>query len=354
MSLAAGEQRRWFIYALGGGAGHLVRSTSLARAAIRNARLHDAQLQVTILTNSPFADQIPVQEELGKEHSIIKLNSSWNRERTVQAVRRHILNSEFDTLIVDTFPRGLGGEIPDILSQLPSKKVLVHRNVAAEYCEKPSVAESMHSFDRIILPGESAPFETLSHAKKTRPWLIRDADELLTPQAARKRLGVETETVPVVAVVGCGNGAEVNEMRRLAEQLRQRFHESAVVRFIAPDSTISGSQDLNAYQRQTKQNPVKCIWPLLEVIRGINVLVGSGGYNTANEARATQTPFIGIPRKRLYDCQEKRLASFTDPVELVDVANRLAKVLSHPLDPSCPAPGYVNGVHEAAKIVFTI
>jgi UDP:flavonoid glycosyltransferase YjiC (YdhE family) len=48
-------------------------------------------------------------------------------------------------------------------------------------------------------------------------------------------------------------------------------------------------------------------WPLVELLRGVDVLVGAGGYHTVQEARAAGVPLVALPQRRLYDRQERRL-----------------------------------------------
>ena len=100
---------RWCIYALGGGLGHLVRSLGLARAAI--ARGH----HVTLLANTAYAPLLPVRAELGELGEFIAIPASFDRDQVTEFVHQSLCNQSFDTLIVDTFPRGLAGELAELL-----------------------------------------------------------------------------------------------------------------------------------------------------------------------------------------------------------------------------------------------
>ena len=85
MSSSPGK-RRWLIYALGGGAGHLTRATGLARAAIRSNAVLPSGIEICILTNSPFADVMPISSELGVGHEVIRIASDQSRDETARRV----------------------------------------------------------------------------------------------------------------------------------------------------------------------------------------------------------------------------------------------------------------------------
>jgi hypothetical protein len=174
----------WLIYALGGGWGHLTRAAALALAALPRHRIR-------ILTNSPYADRVRATLP---ELDFVVLDSSLPIKRARQETIGQIHAANPECLIVDTFPRGLGGELPESLAALAATKVLVHRDLNPEY-----VAESnLHSFvasnfDLVLIPGEGegAAFNDLPAAAITQPWLVRD------PQP-RSRIG-DTRRVVVCA-----------------------------------------------------------------------------------------------------------------------------------------------------------
>lgn len=89
-------KKTWLIYALGGGWGHLTRALSLGRVAANHRK-------VRIITNSPYAQQI--NHEGCLVHWIPDNNGF---SATCIQVREILLNTHYDCLIIDTFPRGLG------------------------------------------------------------------------------------------------------------------------------------------------------------------------------------------------------------------------------------------------------
>ncbi len=95
--------------------------------------------------------------------------------------------------------------------------------------------------------------------------------------SARRVLGVNEQVDAVVAVLGCGREEERGEYARLARVLQEGLGPSVHVQLLAPEE------------------PPR-LWPALAAMRGIDVLVGAGGYNTVQEARATGTPLVALAR----------------------------------------------------------
>jgi hypothetical protein len=334
--------------------GHLQRSVALARAVKhRNdqSRSDDfsSRIEMVVLTNSPFVDSLPLSAETGEDVHVIALNAKLNRDETVAGVRNVFSETEFDVLIVDTFPRGLGGELPDLIRDLRCPKILIHRDLNRRYIDRANVARTCQQFDQLIVPGEAAPFESFPHAIRTAPWLTRDASELLAPTEARSLLQVRSETVPVVAVLGCGRHEEVEEMEEVAQRLSEAFHSQAAVRFIAPRRPASFSIEGGA-------KPVTInLWPFMQVLRGVTVVVGSGGYNTVQETRAVGVQLVGLPRQRLYDSQVRRLHA-CEVAEDYQAIRSLVNVAieSHHRIEFSKEPRYPNGVHEAIGIIESL
>lgn len=326
---------RWCIYALGGGLGHLVRSLGLARAAI--ARGH----HVTLLANTAYAPLLPVRAELGELGEFIAIPASFDRDQVTEFVHQSLCNQSFDTLIVDTFPRGLAGELAELLPSLPGKKVLVHRDLNPRYVEQADLALFVEQYDHLISPGELGPLANRKHVHVTAPWLIRDFDELLDQCSAWQKLRIECTDHPVIAVIAAGFPAEAQAMQTLAERLALETRDRANIRLI----TLNQSAEL--------LNPLAInLWPTLSAIRGIDLLIGAGGYNTVWEARSTQTPLIAINRPRLYDRQETRL---TDIERTPDESSAFAHAMSW-LDARRntrrhKVPNYENGNHAAVQFI---
>lgn len=322
----------WLIYALGGGLGHLTRSLALARAARKN------NVRVTLLTNSPYAGTLPVNQELDSEDRVVVIPSELSREATAATVRRSLAETQADLIAVDTFPRGLGGELVELLPRLAMPKVLVHRDLNPGYVHSYQLdAFVAEVYDLVLTPGESGSLKVPVTA--TEPWLIRDASELLSVEEARTAFSIaDHDKRPCCLIPGCGRPEEALEMRQLAEWLRDRLSNRVCIRFCSPDA-----------------NATHIIWPLLPVLPGVDVIIGAGGYNTVHEARATGTPLLALPRPRLYDRQAQRLA----PGETFETRHQLLErlvVLTEENNRSRlkPMPQYVNGTHHAFRSLLSL
>ena len=286
------------IYALGGGYGHLTRSVALARAA-GGAR---------VLSNSPFVDRIA---EPGVE--VLPIDPGLDRDATARVVDDLLHRTCYDTLVVDTFPRGLGGELVGHLERMACRKVLVHRDLSPRYVADRHLAAMLRHYDVVFAPGERGP---LAHgAIDTAPWLVRDRSELMSRDEALSALGV-SGTRPVVLVMPSGTPAEADEMATIAARLEQQ-----------------GDAHIVLARR----------WPMLELMAGIDVVVGAGGYNTVNEARATRRPLVALCRERRYDRQRRRLRQHEIAGDADDVVQRLTAKPDFAPD----IPAYHNGVHRA-------
>ena len=176
----------WLIYALGGGWGHLTRAIALARAAATDTR-------VRIVSNSPYA-RIAAASLPGLEITI--LDADAPAEQTRAAVLAQIAEARPTCLIVDTFPRGIGGELAGPLGKLDARKVLVHRDLNPRYVESAHLREFVASqYDLVVVPGagEGSEFGDLPAAVVTDPWLVRTPGEL--PDRTQARLTYRSEVI---------------------------------------------------------------------------------------------------------------------------------------------------------------
>lgn len=326
---------KWCLYALGGGLGHLVRSLGLARAAV--ARGH----QVTLLANSAYAPLLPVFVELGSLSTFVEIPASFDRGQVTEFIQRTLRDQAFDVFVVDTFPRGLAGELPEILPTLSAKKVLVHRDLNPRYVEQANLARFVDHYDLLLSPGELGPLAKFAHTHLTAPWLIRDFDELLDQPAAWKQLRIDRIDLPVIAVIAAGFPAETQAMSELAQRLAKSLSDRANVRLIAlgplPD---------------TPNCPAISLWPTLAAIRGIDLIIGAGGYNTVWEARTTQTPLIAVGRPRMYDRQDVRLSDLERVADETEaLARAVAWLENNGGQHRQQVPAYENGVHASVQLI---
>ena len=350
---------------MGGGLGHLNRAVSLARATARyktdskaqsNPKTSDlpapngskdecvqaGSLRFTIVTNSPYATSISVESEIGADHQLVQLPENLNPTETAQRIQQLITSSDYPAIIVDTFPRGLAGELAGILPNLNCKKILIHRDLNPIYASKYDLHKFVMHYDRLIAPGEQGCLSTLAHVISTPPWFNRDPQELLSQYEAKKLLEIESPDKSVIAIMGCGRKEECEQMRAFANRMALALMDRAEVIFVSPNKRANLPHHLH------RTSPAKAVslWPFFQAIRGVHLIVGSGGYNTVNEARAAGIEYIGIPWERLYDRQRTRLRASELALNFEDAKNLVTLKVESLKTGSAKAPQFKNGVHQ--------
>ncbi len=327
----------WLIYALGGGWGHLNRAIALGRRAAQQHR-------VRILTNSPYAGLINAQIQAGAlldsagdspslELHILSANLAPAEVR--RQIQEWVLNTEFDYFIVDTFPRGLGGELATCLPNLCTPKVLIHRTLSPTYIHvKNLMSWVAQQFDLVLIPGqqEDTCFVELPQAIVTEPWLMWNHHELSAQKIPRPMY-------PMVVISATGNPNELGFWGDLMIRLQAALPQ-VIFRCLA------------------FQQPPGCPaqswvrhWPGMTVLQQADVIVGGAGYNTVFEAVALGIPLITFPFKRRYDRQHVRAMRWTYPVNSFDEAIATLSVLLQTQQQERIRPQYVNGVENAVALI---
>jgi hypothetical protein len=328
----------WLIYALGGGWGHLNRAIALGRVAARQHPVH-------VLTNSPYAAWVRVQlQRLSHASTAYPLHLqvlpiTSEPQAVGQVVQDMLQQTNPACLIVDTFPRGLGGELADILPRLKVPRILVHRDLQPHYIQAKEVLPWVQQhYDRILMPGEAypVPFRSLPQVYPTAPWLVLSADELPELQQVRSRWHLPSTATPVIMVCAGGNPSELAFFGRLSVQVQQAF-PAATLRCLAYECPPSCPSE-----RWIRH------WPGLEILQVADVVIGAAGYNTVYECAALQRPLIAFAFDRLYDRQALRAQHCANPVDTIEAA--IAAL--HQLSPVAAAPRqYDNGVHQAIALI---
>nr|WP_290221087.1 hypothetical protein [Trichocoleus desertorum] len=355
-------QQHWVIYALGGGWGHLNRALALGRIA---ARRH----AVTILTNSAYVGYVSTQLNLtpqppslaGKEEigdlCFKAIAPDLSREETCDRVCQFLLNQQYDRLIVDTFPRGLGGELAELLPQLSVPRILIHRDLNPQYVQAKALAEFVEQhFEQVLVPGEGyqVPLAHLPQVHHTAPWLMRNGDELMPLDQARSLLRLPSSLTQLVIVCASssapssllgkgagGLGQEAQLFGTLAAHLHQALPE-VTVRCLAPQCPPQCPPELWVSH-----------WPGMDCLQMADVVVGGAGYNTTYECAALKVPLISFTFKRLYDRQARRAQQHSYEVCSVTEAIALVTTLLQPAtEPRQQRQfSYTNGVFRAAELI---
>lgn len=325
----------WLIYALGGGWGHLNRAIALGRQA---ATHH----QVRILTNSPYAHWIETQlPQVDFAPSVLQNLSlqilpAASFTETRHQVQATLQLPNYDCLIVDTFPRGLGGELVDCFPQLTSiPKVLIHRDIDPAYVQTKQVGRFVERYyDTILIPGEGkdVPFANFPQAIHTAPWLMFNAHEL-SPVIQPDHL--------TVVVVAAGNLEEMAFWGELMAQLQVTF--PAVTCRCLAHTCPPGCSPGNWTQQ----------WPGMPILQQADVVLGGAGYNTVFECQALGKPLITFAWPRQYDRQRHRGQQWASLVKTTQEAIVVVKSLLQASRHSQESQNYVNGIGDAISIIET-
>lgn len=325
----------WLIYALGGGWGHLNRAIALGRQA---ATHH----QVRILTNSPYAHWIETQlPQIDFSPSVLQnlslqilpIASVAETRHQVQAI---VQAQNYDCLIVDTFPRGLGGELVDcfpLLSSIP--KVLIHRDIDPAYVQAKQVGKFVaHYYDTVVIPGEGddVPFTYFPQTVHTLPWLMLNAQELPS---------VSPTEQSTIIIVAAGNQEEMAFWGQLMVRLLTTFPEVAC-RCLAYTCPPQCPPHLWVQE-----------WPGMPVLNQADVVIGGAGYNTVFECQALGKPLISFAWPRQYDRQQHRGQRWAKLVETPQVAIDTVKSLLQTLRDQRESQNYGNGIGDAISIIET-
>lgn len=339
--MVALNPNHWLIYAAGGGYGHLTRSLSLARTAVKT----DANRTVSILANDEAINRLSMVET-SERIRFLPIDTSRSNDEIRFDVRSILESLSFEVLIVDTFPRGVLGELGDIVSKIDCVKILVHRDTVPKYINSADVLHVVGLYDHILLPGESAPLENRSNATRTEAWLIQDNDELHSAEDARRCLNVRDDSLPTCLVVLSGKPHERQAFSELSLRLNQELKGSAFVR-VSGESPEALASELSSIQIK--------YWPLMKILPAVDFLIGAGGYNTVREAEATGTPLLAIPQKRMYDQQSKRLnrsQRFSNQLQLID--SLISQLKDFDPGQSSSRAKYKNGTYEAVRKIESL
>ncbi len=322
------------IYALGGGWGHLTRALALA------LRIRQTQ-PVRILTSSPYAGQIPLIDSLELHLAPLdpQLLGPW--------VQDHLQDQDWAGLIVDTFARGILGELAALLPsyRLPPC-ILIQRLINPAYVTQFDVVTfTAQHYDLVINPGDPHLHrELLNSTVPTAPWLLLDPQDLPHVGASRLLLGVNSNDHVVLIIAG----GQHEELAFWGETTRL-LHETlgTQVRCLADLQPPGCPPEL--WVRH---------WPALECLPAAHVIVGGGGYNTVTESITLGIPLVAVPWPRSYDCQASRLKFWQNSPARITIAHARSQIVtgvSHYLAQNLiPQPVWVvNGVDQAWKMIQT-
>lgn len=293
-----------------------------------------------VLLNTPFAGTL--RKGIARE-PLIRAQVLSPRAGPVQArafVGRALEDVRPDVLVVDTFPRGLGGELASVFGDWRGgRRVLICRCLPPAYVNGYRLAEFVREhYELVIAPGESGPFGGSVPVHGTGPFLVRDFCELPSPRRAAELLGGRPGR-KVVLLVGSGTPGECREMVRLAEGL------AAGSNGFSPSLRLALPLEIG---RRWQGGPPAVVrhFPLIECLPAVRMVIGAAGYNTIHEAGMLGVPVLCRPRRRKYDDQAARVRPGNRFVELGDLRPRLAAEIAKP---AAELKSYHNGARQAAR-----
>ncbi|WP_071517266.1 hypothetical protein [Geitlerinema sp. PCC 9228] len=338
----------WLIYALGGGWGHCIRSLALGRIASRKR-------PVTILCNSRYISAVlryagsNSQPPMLEGCRIVAIPADWGKQQTQAYVQTFLQQQSPEVIIVDTFPRGLLGELVDILPNMATAKILVHRHLHPRYvAAKQIVAFSQQLYDRILIPGElgNLPLSHLPQTEYTSPWLLRHPQELPSREQARKLLRISSNSrSPVIVAIASGKPQELSWYTQLCDGFCQAFPHAEV-------------RCLSANFSQSSNDRRWCFhFPGIECLPAADVAVVGGGYNSGFECLAVGIRWVATPFPRRYDRQDYRIqqakSRFANCLTSVpEIEHAIAAVgfyLQQPYQRGSQIP--LDGVEKAVKAI---
>ena len=292
-------------YALGGGLGHVVRQFGIAQQVQRRLSeqglpgcsliLHNAHLAKGIIER--LSNEIAIPGRIAFYQLPVKQPAAPSSVR--DQVHQILQSRSYSAIVVDVFPRGIVGDLVTVLPDSNAKKILIARNLPANYLESFSLELfARDQFDRIIRIELEAPFQTLPQSL--------DAIPVVTGAKSHNRAGVRNSESPAVLLVGSGTESEA-EQWYLAFQTLQSVSEYEV--------------DLSAPDLDNQRSGHTAV-PLLNRMDQYDLVVGNAGYNLHWECRVAGIPSLLFRRPRKYDNQGLR-----SPLEFPDSAMELHRLI---------------------------
>jgi len=285
-------------YAINGrGMGHLSRQLAVLRWMRRFAAALDVRLEPWVLTSSE-ADTLARREgvpalkmpskamlrDAGVEpHSALAILRSW--------VLNAVVGLRPDLLVVDTFPGGSFGELVPCL-ELAKHRALVSRRVRPEYADADPFRSLLPLYDTVVEPEEGGS-----------PILLREREELVPRDDARRRLGVPTDHQAIYVSVGGGGDDAASSLLPRCVAALQRTGRHIVVGagplYDGPEIRGPGITWLDRYVP-------------LELFAGLDGAVCAAGYNSFHELMFAGVPSVFLPRPRIADDQQHRAQGAVD------------------------------------------
>lgn len=257
---------RCVAYAMGGGRGHQTRARNLHRALKR--------LEPTLQTALCVPEDRVTRSEPGLTVLVAPSRQPEALARwistTLEQCRPHLF-------LVDTFPRGVLGEMRELCHDVPS--VLITRWVVPAYYQHPPVRRALDRFQTIFW---TEPKSDLSFPGELSEPVVDDRP-VLSRAEARQALGAGES--PLVMALPWAEGSA---WRRSEESLRTICSRRGW------DLRVAGPEARQDFSRADRY------------LSGADLVLSASGYNAYYEIAKHHRPALWIPQPRKIDDQARR------------------------------------------------
>ena len=319
--------QNWLFYAYGEGLGHFNRTMSLAIAA------GERGVRSIVVANSPLLHYLDTATFPGVT---LRICSSLKKTEFVATFADILQTHVFDVVLLDTWPMGVSRELENLIPDLASKAVFIHRRMQREKMVRDTDWINAH-IDLVVVPGEGASLTNV-RAVTTPPWVSLSSEMLLPRPQARTELNAHDDK-PVIGFVGAGTLAESATMR---------------IRYLSAKRALSGRAHLRYFgPRPLIDRDHFSTWPMFRFHAALDLVVGQGGYNTVHECRASGVPLLGIAQPRGLDNQRERL-QHNEIVDDDTLLARIQDVIEHGPPRFVKPPPFENGVFVALDLILSL
>lgn len=212
-----------------------------------------------------------------------------------------------DILLVDTFPAGTFGELFQALDG-PKAKVLIYRAVKEAFAKQEAISALLPLYDRVLLPEEAgqAPREILpeiaAKTKRVGPITLRSIEELRPRAEARKRLGVDEDSLAVF--ISAGGGGDPNAEKVLLSVIE-------TLRTLDLHLVVGGGPLYQGEVVRGKNITWLSGFFASEDFLGLDLGISAAGYNSFHELLHAGVPTIFYSQEKIADEQFRRVDAAT-------------------------------------------
>ncbi|MHA1911542.1 MAG: glycosyltransferase [Candidatus Kariarchaeaceae archaeon] len=278
---------RVLYYALGSGAGHIIRSLTVLKAIEAVGELEEA----TMLVSSSFHNKLTNYSSDKVKMIAISSGSFFDRKKKVLEYLISLLNKKFDYIIVDSFPYGLYLELKDIWKNSLSKKqkwIFIFRRLLKPFEDEIILAFEKNSlpYERVIIPNSremrSLKIDSLTLEQIEEKVSFNWVGQILAKNQSEES-NQSTNSPPVV----CHTGKEI-ENSILIKTLRKNFPDEIEI-----------------------HDKTNFTFPITPYLKNAPFVCGAAGYNLVNELAYLGIPALIYPFPREFDDQFTRIEIFS-------------------------------------------